>query len=167
MKKALPKINLSQFKSPTALIQNFWGKFNKVPGGNKVFSAIVGHFIPYTGSVSPIIQKIESGSASVLLKDKRAIRNHLDCIHAIALANVGEFTTGLCVISQLSEFAKAILVHIEVEYLKKARGDLISETNFKIPPNLSQDTEFKVVAHIKNGHQEVVTKVTATWRVRP
>lgn len=167
MKKFLASFDFKKFSSPSALIKNTWSKFSKVPSGNVIFSKIVGQAIPYTGSISSIVQKIENGSAIVTLKDRRAVRNHLDCIHAIALANLGEFTTGLSVISQLDDKAKAILVKVEAEYLKKARGHLTSEATSQIPENLKQDTELKVTANIKNLQNEVVCKVTATWRVRP
>lgn len=167
MKSFFENFSLSKFTSPTSLINVTWKKLNKIPSGNSIFSKIVGQAIPYTGSISPLVQKIENGFASVTLRDRRSVRNHLDSIHAIALANVGEFTTGLSVISQLNEKAKAILVRIEVEYLKKARGDVTAEATSHIPADLTQDTEFKVVANIKNLHGEIVCVVTATWRIRP
>lgn len=167
MKNFFANFRLSKISSPSALIKNTWSKFQKMPGGNVIFSKIVGQAIPYTGSISPVILKIENGFASVILRDRRAVRNHLNSIHAIALANVGEFTTGLSVISQLNDKAKAILVRIEAEYIKKARGDVTAEAFSQIPQNLTQDTEFKVTANIKDFHNEIVCKVTATWRVRP
>jgi acyl-coenzyme A thioesterase PaaI-like protein len=167
MKNLLQSMSLPQLSSPSAMIQKLWAKFNKLPAGNKLFSAMIGRYIPYTGSISPVVLKIENDTAAVLLKDRKAVRNHLNSIHAIALANVGEFSTGLCVISQLSESAKAILVNIEVQYLKKARGDLIAEAIYKMPENISEDSEFRVLSNIRNVQNEVVCKVTATWRVRP
>ena len=47
----------------------------------------------------------------VVLKDKRAIRNHLDCIHAIALANLGELASGLALLSIIEPSLKAIVVN--------------------------------------------------------
>jgi acyl-coenzyme A thioesterase PaaI-like protein len=167
MKNFLAKFDLSKFTSPSALINSAWPKLQKIPGGNVFFSKLVGQAIPYTGSISPIIEKIEDGSAVVTLRDKRAVRNHLDSIHAIALANVGEFTTGLSLISQLNDKSKAILISIGVEYLKKARGDLTAEADSEIPVNINKDTDFKIIANIKNLQNEIVCKVTATWRVRP
>lgn len=161
MKKLLP-----DFSSPSSMIQTLWSKLKKVPGGNKIFSSLVSRYIPYTGSISPIVLAIESGQARVLLKDKKAVRNHLNCIHAIALANVGEFSTGLCLISQLPRSAMAILVKIEVEYLKKARGNLISESLFQYSNNIKNDEELKLTANIMNSKNEIVTNVYATWRIR-
>ncbi len=161
MKRLIP-----QFSSPSSMIQLGWSKLKKIPGGNIIFSSLVSKYIPYTGSISPTILSIESGQARVLLKDRRAVRNHLDSIHAIALANVGEFSTGLCLISQLPETAMAILTKIEVEYLKKARGDLISEAIYHYNTGNKSDEEHKITANILNSNNEIVTKVYATWRVR-
>ena len=160
-------LNFSSFSSPTKLIREGWPKFIKIPGGKRLFSTLVGNFIPYTGSISPLVTSIEDHKASVFLKDRRAVRNHLDSIHAIALANLGEFTTGLCVISQLQEKSKAILVKIEIEYLKKARGDLLSTAEQIIEKSITEDTDFKVKAEIKNLQDEIVCVLHATWRVRP
>lgn len=156
----------SKFSSPTALIHEGWSRLQKIPGGDKIFSLIVGRLIPYTGSISPHVLKIDKGTAIVSINDRRSIRNHLNSIHAIALANLGEFTTGLSVISQLNEKSKAIIVKLETEYLKKARGTLHAEAYSEIP-DIQEDAEFTVTANIKNAQEEIVAKVTATWRVRP
>lgn len=153
--------------SPTTLINQAWRTFKKVPYGNWIFSKIIGRIIPYTGSISSIVEKIDKGAVVVRLRDKKVIRNHLNSIHAIALANLGEFTTGLSVISQLTEQAKAILVKIEVEYFKKARGELIAEALSVVPENITQDMDLAVAAQVKNLQNELVCQITATWRIRP
>jgi hypothetical protein len=156
----------TDFSSPSKLIQTAWPKFNKFPGGNKIFTTLVSKYIPYTGSISPLILTIEHGQVRVFLKDHKAIRNHLNSIHAIALANVGEFSTGLSLISQLPHNMNAILVKIEVEYLKKARGNLISECIFNLQNPIENNQEFKLLSSITNTDHEVVTNVNAIWRVR-
>ncbi|APJ02710.1 DUF4442 domain-containing protein [Silvanigrella aquatica] len=157
---------LSDFSSPSKLVQTTWPQLKKVPGGNKIFSSIISHYIPYTGSISPVVLSIENSFVRILLKDKKSVRNHLNSIHAIALANLGEFSSGLCLISQLPHNALAILIKIEVEYLKKARGNLISECFFQYPVETKNDEELKLYANITNDKNEIVTKVTATWKVR-
>ena len=167
MKNFFAKFKFPQFSSPSSLVKNAWNFSKKLPGGNAIFSKIIGQTIPYTGSISPIVQKIENGYACVKLRDRKAVRNHLNSIHAIALANVGELATGLSVVSQLNDKTMAILVRIEVDYLKKARGDVTAEATSCIPGNLTQETNFAVIANVKNSQGEVVCKVTVTWLVRP
>lgn len=172
MKEFLKKISIPQkfmknlFKSPTVFIQMGWSNLSKFPGGKHLFSKLAGKYIPYTGSIHPIVEKISDGSVTVSMRDCRAVRNHLNSIHAIALANLGEFTTGLSLYSQLKNQEKAILVKLGVEYLKKARGNLHSDVVFELPESFESDTDFDLTADIKNKDNQVVARVCATWRVR-
>ena len=72
-----------------------WSYAKSTSFGRRVFSFLIGFYVPYSGSVSPLIEEISKGSASVSIKEKWFIRNHLKSVHAIALANVGEFSSGL------------------------------------------------------------------------
>ena len=83
--------------------------------------------IPYTGSIKARIVRLQPGHAQVRLPDKRRVRNHLNSVHAIALANVAELSTGLAVLSGMPAGINGILIGLEVHYLKKARGELIAE----------------------------------------
>lgn len=161
-----PKMLKNLFKSPSVFIQTGWDKLSKIPGGKQLFSKLAGQYIPYTGSIHPKVEKISDGSAIVAMRDCRAVRNHLNSIHAIALANLGEFTTGLSLYSQLKNDEKAILVKLEVNYLKKARGDLFAEVFFQLPKSFQSDTDFELRADIKNKDHQTVAYVVATWRVR-
>lgn len=153
-------------KSPSAIINDSWQKLNNLPAGNRIFSALLSKIIPYSGSISPIVLKLGNGIAVVQLKDRRAVRNHLNCIHAIALANIGELSTGLVFNSQIPKNALSILVKFEINYLKKARGNLISEAIFNLPTQYKSEDEFKLMATIKNDKSEIVSEVFATWKIR-
>lgn len=96
--------------------------------------------------------------------DRRAVRNHLKSVHAIALANLGEASTGLALTLSLPDDRRAILTEINVKYLKKARGPLTAVCRFELPPEFVQG-ELEVQADIENRESEVVSQVTATWKV--
>src|SRR5258708_4860641 len=110
----------SALKNPTR-VRSAWQTFRKLPFGKVLFSKLMAWIIPYTGSISPLIQTLEPGYAEVQLKDRRKVRNHLSSVHAIALANIGEFCCGLALFSRSPANAQAILVELNISYLKKAR----------------------------------------------
>jgi acyl-coenzyme A thioesterase PaaI-like protein len=159
------------FKFSPESILPLWSKLSWTGAGKIVFSKIVGWVIPYTGSISPRVDVLSSGHAEIVLKDVRAVRNHLDCVHAIALANLGEFATGLSVVTKLPPAARAILKSIDVEYLKKARGTLraiadFSENIFSEGSEIVQKS-VEVTGNIFDSSGECVSKVKAVWVVGP
>lgn len=145
---------------------SFWTKLSPYPGGRWLFSKLVGLMIPYTGSMRPIVMQIEPGYAQVHLPDRRRVRNHLRSIHAIALANLAEFTTGLATLTGAPADSRAILVRLDISYHKKARGTLRSECR-STPPTSSEEQELPVEAFIYDESGDCVATGTATWLIGP
>ncbi len=143
-----------------------WNGLSRYPGGKWLFSRLAGWMIPYTGSMRPVVMHIEPGYAVVHLPDRRRVRNHLRSIHAIALANLAEFTTGLATLTGAPSDSRAILIELQINYHKKARGTLRSECR-STPPTTSDEQELPVQASIYDESGECVATGTATWLVGP
>lgn len=143
-----------------------WRRCENLPMGKWLFSRILGSTIPYTGSIKARVEYLEPGHAVVVLPDRRHVRNHLNSVHAIALANVAELSTGLAMISGLPAGINAILVGLTVSYDKKARGELRAECMCSVPDS---DTRQQVAidTQIKDQTGDVVTRATATWLIGP
>lgn len=145
-----------------------WNKLNKIPFGKKLFSSLLGRLVPYSGSVNPHIEELSKGRALVSIQDKRKVRNHLNSIHAIALVNLAELTSGLALISALPKNARAILVGFEIEYLKKSRGKISGFSEVKdLPEVIVESLDKNIVFELKNTQGEVVAKGIAKWKVGP
>lgn len=143
-------------------IVKLWQLFSKVPAGKRIFNRIIAWKIPYSGSIGAQITSLTAGHACLVLKDRRRIRNHLNSIHAIALTNFGELTSGLALHAGLDAQVRGIVTSITTDYEKKARGTLYSECICDIP-TVVEDREFVVEALIRNAEQEVVSRVKVTW----
>jgi acyl-coenzyme A thioesterase PaaI-like protein len=149
-----------------ALLRKTWDRLSKVPGGAKVFGKLVGRMAPYTGTIDPIVAELRPGYARVQMKDRRAVRNHLKSIHAVALMNLAEVSSGLAFSYSLPSGSRGILTGLSIEYVKKARGTLTAECHSVIPEtNERAEYEVEVVTRDESG--DVVTRATAQWLVGP
>ena len=143
-----------------------WARLAPLPGGKWLFSRVVGFTIPYTSTIGAHIDHLEPGHARVLLTDRRKVRNHLRSVHAIALANVAELSTGLAVMSGMPAGYNGILVNLNINYTKKARGVLTVECQCSVP-EFTERTEIPVDTVIKDASGDVVTTATARWLIGP
>ena len=145
---------------------SIWRGLHNIPGGRWLFSHLVGQMAPYSGSIRPVVTRLDSGHAWVELKDRRRVRNHLDSIHAIALANLGEVTSGLALISTLPSSQRGIVTVLSIEYFKKARGRLYAESSAHAPVvEDDKDAELDVFCDIRDGAGDVVARTTVHWRI--
>jgi len=143
-----------------------WARLHRFPAGKWMFSRILGLTIPYTGSVKAHVDFLEPGHAIVHLNDRRRVRNHLNSVHAIALANVAELSTGLAVLSGMPKGYNGILVGLDVQYTKKARGKLMIECLCQVP-EFDERTEIAVNTTVSDLSGDVVTTATARWLIGP
>jgi acyl-coenzyme A thioesterase PaaI-like protein len=159
--------NMTEVKaSPAAKILDLWRRLSKRPTGKWLFGRVIARAIPYTGSVQPMVQEVRPGYARVQMKDRRRVRNHLNSIHAIALTNVGEFTGGLAMTATAPSSVRSILIRLDVEFLKKARGTMTAECHCQVPP-IQAATDHVVVTNVRDETGDEVARVTATWRLSP
>jgi uncharacterized protein (TIGR00369 family) len=129
-----------------------WDQLHTLPGGSRVFSKLVGQAAPYTGSMGAQVQQLREGYARVTMTDRRTVRNHLNCVHAIALANLAELTGNVAMAYSLPDDARFIVAGMSIEYLAKARGTITGECDSPIPSsNVKTTYEVKVTLRDPKG----------------
>jgi acyl-coenzyme A thioesterase PaaI-like protein len=157
--------NLLQGENPVRML---WDRLSAVPGGRTVFSKAVGLLAPYTGTISPHVAELRDGYCRVEMDDRRRVRNHLNSIHAMALTNLSEVTSGLVVTYTLPEGMRGILTGFDIEYTKKARGRLSAESDLVLPElGRDEEREIDVPVTTRDEDRDVVTRATARWLVGP
>lgn len=152
--------------APGASILRAWRLLSPIPGGRWLFSRVLGWVAPYSGTVGARFQELEPGRALVTLRDRRAVRNHLNSIHAIALANLGEIATGVAVLTALPAGTRGIVTGLSIEYVKKARGRLTVDCRVT-PPEVTETIETEVRAELLDPQQDVVARISVRWRLSP
>lgn len=152
--------------NPVATLKAMWARLSPLPGGKAVFSILLGRVVPYTGSIGARVEELRPGYARVVLRDRRAVRNHLRSVHAIALANLAEEASGLAMMFGLPDSARGILTGFSIEYLKKARGRLTAECEIAIP-DVSVQAEHEIEVAIRDEAGDVVARARPTWLIGP
>ena len=147
-------------------VRTAWDRLGRVPGGSRVFSALVGRAAPYTGTIGAHVEELRENYAKVTLRDRPAVRNHLRCVHAVALANLAELTGNVAVAYTLPDDARFIVAGLSIDYLKKARGTLTATSRPGIPPT-STRAEHAVEVEIRDRSGELCARATLRTLIGP
>ena len=152
--------------APGLRLLRLWRRLSPLPGGRWLFARLFGLMVPYSGSIGPRIRVLEPGHAEIEIPDRRSNRQHLGSIHAIALMNLAEQTSGLAMMVGLPQGLRAIVTQISMQYLKKARGTVRAVSTVRLPP-VGADTDLDVTAECVDRSGAVVARATVRWRVGP
>lgn len=148
------------------LVRVAWDVLSGVPGGKTVFSKLVGRAAPYTGSICATVTVLRPGHAEVQMADKKGVRNHLDCVHAIALANLAELAGNVALAYSLPDDARFIVSGFDIEYVKKARGTITAVGECPIPRSATR-TQFDVKVTLRDAGGDEVARCILRSLVGP
>ncbi len=148
------------------VIREAWDRLHGLPGGTRIFTAAIGLAAPYTSSIGAHVEVLRRGHAEVSLRDRRAVRNHLDCVHAIALCNLAELAGNVAIAYSLPDDARFIVAGLSIDYDKKARGTIRAVVDCPVPES-SARAEYEVVVKMFDPKGVEVAKATLRTLVGP
>lgn len=119
---------------------------SSVPFGTSLFSSLIGVVAPYSASVGATVTSLTPTSCSASITERPWLRNPFSSVHAVALTNLGELTSGLATLSAIEAANKAlrdgaqkngpraplvrgIVTEIRTVYHKKARGVISAKSD--------------------------------------
>ena len=147
---------------------NLYRKAANLPGGQKAFSLIVCNKAPYFGSISPTFTALEPGYAEVTIKNRRAVRNHIGTVHAIAMCNMAELAGGTITEVSIPNTMRWIPSGMQVEYVKKAvTKTLRAQARFQNEIKAGEKQDAAVDVEIIDDNNEVVCRCVITMFVSP
>lgn len=108
-------------------------RMRRWPAGHWLFTRAICFKAPYFGSISPLIEVLESGRCVARLRRHRRITNHIGSVHAIAMCNLAELVGGMMTEVSLPDSMRWIPKGMTVEYVKKAMGTIRGVATPAIP----------------------------------
>lgn len=158
-------------EAPGGRLLSTWSRLHPLPGGRRLFSVFLGRLVPYSGTLGARVEELEPGRSVVRLPDRRRVRNHLGSVHAVALTNLGELTSGLAVLSALPPEVRGIVTGLQTEFHHKARGELTARSEAEPPAEPGSPEAWYgdrvATAHIADAAGREVATFRATWRLGP
>ncbi len=145
-------------------ISGMWARTARLPLGTRVFSRLIGRVAPYSGTIGAHVLELGDGFSRVELADRKAVRNHLRSVHAIALMNLGELATGLAVMHAVDGRGRGIVTELRMEYLKKARGTITATCRVALPTTPGRH-DLAASGDLTDAAGDLVARVHATWRL--
>ena len=154
LKRLLPVPRLDGNRN---MIRQAWDLLHALPGGKALFSRLIGRLAPYSGTIHAQVTALREGYCEVQMADRRAVRNHLDCVHAIALCNLAEIAGNVALFYSMPDDARFIVSGLQIEYVKKARGTITAVGESPVP-RTSARAQYDVPVTLRDAGGEVVAR---------
>lgn len=89
-----------------------------------VISKIFGKVVPYVGTSGLLYEELTPERVVVSIKNQRKVQNHINNVHAAAMALLAETATGFIVGMNLPDDKLPLIKSLKVSYYKRTQGDM-------------------------------------------
>ncbi len=141
--------------SQTSLIRRVYDTLDHLPAPIKArgFSLVFGRAVKFFRTCGLKFTIIELHHSKVVIKNNKPVQNHLGSVHAVGMAMIAESATGALVGLNVPANCVPVIKHMEIDYLKRAKGDMTAEAML---------TQEQIDAMQNNPKGEVNVAVTIT-----
>lgn len=152
-------------------IRKVYDTLRPLPGPlkSRAFSVVFGRAVKFFGTAGLRFTAIETDRAVIVLKNIKAVQNHLGTPHAMAMGLLVESATGVLVGMNVPDNCVPVIKHAGIDYLKRAKGDLVAEarlTSEQIELMQSQEkgeVDVAVTLTDSEGKEPIFARMIWAW----
>lgn len=134
-----------------------------------VISKIFGKVVPYVGTSGLLYEEITPERVVVSIKNQRKVQNHINNVHAAAMALLAETATGFVVGMNLPDDKLPLIKSLKVNYYKRTQGDmravatLTSEDIARIESEPKGEVLVPVIVTDESGGEPIKCEMLWAW----
>lgn len=112
-----------------SMLQKVYDQLDKLPTPLKTrgFSLVFGRAVKYFKTSGLRFEWIEPNHSIVVIKNRPSVQNHIGSVHAVAMIMIAETATGSLVGLNVPANSIPVIKRMEVDYRKRAVGDMKAE----------------------------------------
>lgn len=142
-------------------------RFGASAPGRWLVTRLICLHAPYFASIAPRIERLEAGLCIVRIRDRRAVRNHIGTVHAIALCNMAELAGGLATDAAIPATLRWIPKGMSVRYLRKATGPMTATARVEPIIDQADAREVHALVEVADASGDVVFDADITMWIAP
>jgi acyl-coenzyme A thioesterase PaaI-like protein len=96
-----------------------------------VLTFLLGSRVPFVGTARLKIEEVSHQRVVVSVRNRRRVQNHIQGVHAAAMALLVETASGFAIGMHLPDDKIPLLKTLKVDYLKRTRGGLKAVVEFR------------------------------------
>jgi acyl-coenzyme A thioesterase PaaI-like protein len=142
-----------------------WQSYGGSSVGRWLVSRMICFKAPYFSTIRPTFTEIGPGHVALKFPKRRAIHNHINSVHAIAMCNAAELAGGVCLDVSLDANFRWIPVGMTVQYLKIAKTDLravcqVERYDWNVPQDIVMPVSVYDTSNVEVFHADIMMRIS-------
>jgi acyl-coenzyme A thioesterase PaaI-like protein len=131
-------------------------------------TAVMAQFVPFLATTGIQFDVLNRETVTVSIQNIRAVQNHIQGVHACAMATLAETATGFVVSLNTPDNKLPLLKSMHINYMRLSKGDMTATATLNDEQALRMQNEdkgdFEVVCQVSDErHDCPPIEVIMTW----
>ncbi len=135
----------------------------------KALTTLFARSVKFTGTAGIKVEALTERSATISLKNKKSVQNHIGSVHAVAGILIAESATGYVVGMNIPDTSVPVIKTIKADYVKRAKGDMRAVSSLTAAQVKLMQTQEKgetivpVIVTDGDGKEPILMEMTWAW----